>query len=219
MYAPDSTLPVGLIEQQRWSRATDTYGVKHQRKERPCEEKESYRWQQASERMAERLGEIQKRAITVCDREADIWHYLHYKVSHGQRFVVRAAQNRRLERSTRQALLTAGSPGNRGKSHAECDAKRRAGSPPGPDVHQLQRSQHKKSRQQRPGAPAHVCLFPGAGRGRCLLASADVRKSGECRRCATYRQPLRATLADRGIPQGVEKWWYMYGIAVNADPG
>ncbi len=219
MYAPDSTLPVGLIEQQRWSRATDTYGVKHQRKERPCEEKESYRWQQASERMAERLGEIQKRAITVCDREADIWHYLHYKVSHGQRFVVRAAQNRRLERSTRQALRTAGSPGNRGKSHAECDAKRRAGSPPGPDVHQLQRSQHKKSRQQRPGAPAHVCLFPGAGRGRCLLVSADVRKSGECRRCATYRQPLRATLADRGIPQGVEKWWYMYGIAANADPG
>ncbi|EDM9328809.1 IS4 family transposase, partial [Salmonella enterica subsp. enterica serovar Kentucky] len=97
MYAPDSALPVGLIEQQRWSRATDTYGVKHQRKERPYEEKESYRWQQASERMAERLGEIQKRVITVCDREADIWHYLHYKVSHGQRFVVRAAQNRRLE--------------------------------------------------------------------------------------------------------------------------
>ncbi len=83
MYAPDSALPVGLIEQQRWSRATDTYGVKHQRKERPYEEKESYRWQQASERMAERLGEIQKRVITVCDREADIWHYLHYKVSHG----------------------------------------------------------------------------------------------------------------------------------------
>ncbi|KJW56291.1 transposase, partial [Escherichia coli] len=42
-------------------------------------EKESYRWQQASERMAERLGEIQKQVITVCDREADIWHYLHYK--------------------------------------------------------------------------------------------------------------------------------------------
>lgn len=30
-------------------------------------------------------------------READIWYYLHYKVSHGQRFVVCAAQNRRLE--------------------------------------------------------------------------------------------------------------------------
>ena len=47
--------------------------------------------------MAERLGEIQKRVIPVCDREADIWYYLHYKVSLGQRFVVRAAQNHRLE--------------------------------------------------------------------------------------------------------------------------
>lgn len=47
--------------------------------------------------MDERLGERQKRVITVCELEADIWYYLHYKVSHGQRFVVHAAQNRRLE--------------------------------------------------------------------------------------------------------------------------
>lgn len=167
-------------------------------------------WQQASERMAEWLGEIPKRVITVCDREADIWHYLYYKVSHGQRGA--CCTESPAGRGTRQALRTAGSPGNRRKPHAECDAKRRAGSPSGPDVHQLQRSQHKKSRQQRPGAPAHVCLLPGAGRGRCLLASADVRKSGECRRCTTYCQPLRATLADRGIPQGVEKWWYMESL-------
>ncbi|STK46695.1 transposase of ISEc13 [Escherichia coli] len=65
--------------------------------------------------MAERLGEIQKRIITVCDREADIWHYLHYKVSHGQRFVVRAAQNRRQEEAPGklfewpEVLATAGS--------------------------------------------------------------------------------------------------------------
>ncbi|KAB3082856.1 IS4 family transposase, partial [Escherichia coli] len=32
MYAPDSALPVGLIEQQRRSRATDTCDVKHLRK-------------------------------------------------------------------------------------------------------------------------------------------------------------------------------------------
>lgn len=65
--------------------------------------------------MAERLGEIQKRVITVCDREADIWHYLHYKVSHGQRFVVRTAQNSRLEEAPGklfelpEVLATAGS--------------------------------------------------------------------------------------------------------------
>lgn len=39
MYAPDSALPVGFIEQQRWSRVTDTYGVKHQRKNVPVKKK------------------------------------------------------------------------------------------------------------------------------------------------------------------------------------
>lgn len=53
MYAPNSALPVGLIEQQRWSRTTDTYSVKHQRKERPYEEKESYRWQRFVGRAAQ----------------------------------------------------------------------------------------------------------------------------------------------------------------------
>ncbi|WP_338894037.1 hypothetical protein [Escherichia coli] len=104
MYAPDSALPVDLIEQQCWSRATDTYGVKHQRKERPCEEKESYRWQQASERMAERLGEIQKQVITVCDREADIWHYLHYKVSRGKPHAECDAKGGRAARQARMLI-------------------------------------------------------------------------------------------------------------------
>ena len=49
----------------------------------------------------------------------------------------------------------------------------------------------------------YVCCREQAEDGACwhLLTS---EKSGECRRCATYRQPLRATLVDRGIPQGVK---------------
>ncbi|MGM3169501.1 IS4 family transposase, partial [Dickeya chrysanthemi] len=78
LYAPGCAHMVGLIEQQRWSRESDGYGKKHQRKQRPYEEKESYKWQKASEHMAQRLGEIQSRVISVCDREADIWHYLDY---------------------------------------------------------------------------------------------------------------------------------------------
>lgn len=96
LYAPGSAHMVGLIEQQRWSRESDSYGKKHQRKQRPYEEKDSYKWQKASAHMVQRLGEIQPRVISVCDREADIWHYLDYKLSQGQRFVVRAAQNRLL---------------------------------------------------------------------------------------------------------------------------
>lgn len=96
LYVPGCAHMVGLIEQQRWSRESDSYGKKLQRKQRPYEEKESYKLQKASEHMAQRLGEIQSRVISVCDREADIWHYLDYKLSQGQRFVVRAAQNRLL---------------------------------------------------------------------------------------------------------------------------
>ncbi|CAM4504268.1 transposase [Escherichia coli] len=35
----------------------------------------------------------------------------------------------------------------------------------------------------------------------------------------TTNLKTRGLLADRGIPQGVKKWWYMCGIAANADPG
>lgn len=99
LYAPDRARMVGLIDQQRWTRNTTEYGKKHQRKERPYEEKESVKWQTSSGLMAQRLGDVQSNVISVCDREADIWQYLEYKVSQGQRFVVRAAQNRRLENS------------------------------------------------------------------------------------------------------------------------
>lgn len=96
LYAPDTARMVGLIDQQRWSRDTAEYGKKHDRKQRPYEDKESFKWQRSSQLMAQRLGDAQSRVISVCDREADIWHYLNYKVSQGQRFVVRAAQNRLL---------------------------------------------------------------------------------------------------------------------------
>lgn len=97
LYSPDTARVVGLIDQQRWSRDTADYGKKHLRKQKPYEEKESFKWQLASQLMSQRLGDVQSRVISVCDREADIWHYLNYKVCQGQRFVVRAAQNRRLE--------------------------------------------------------------------------------------------------------------------------
>lgn len=64
--------------------------------------------------------------------------------------MVRAAQNRRLEEAPSKLFELP-------------EVLATAGSPPSPDVNQLQRSQHKKSRQQRPGASVHVCLLPGAG--------------------------------------------------------
>lgn len=92
----DSEQTIGLIEQDYWSRPAAQRGKRHQRKERAYAEKESYKWQRTSERVASRLGQDMAKVITVCDREADVFEYLHYKHNRGERFIVRAAQNRRL---------------------------------------------------------------------------------------------------------------------------
>lgn len=86
---------VGLIEQERWRREPQARGQRHRRRERPYEDKESFKWQRASQRMAARLGETMARTLSVCDREADIYEYLKYKRQAGERFVVRAAWDRR----------------------------------------------------------------------------------------------------------------------------
>ena len=64
---------LGLIDQQRWIRDDDQRGKKHKRKQRPYEEKESFKWQQSSENIERRLGKQIDKTISVCDREADVF--------------------------------------------------------------------------------------------------------------------------------------------------
>jgi hypothetical protein len=85
---------LGLIEQRLWMRSDQAHGQKHERHRRAYEDKESYKWQAASERMSERLGPAQARTISVCDRESDVYEYLQYKHRQGQRYVVRARADR-----------------------------------------------------------------------------------------------------------------------------
>ena len=87
---------VGLIDQQRWVRDDEDRKKKNQCRQRPYEDKESFKWQQSSENIACRLGDQLAKTISVCDREADIFEYVQYKLDHNQRFVVRAAKNRLL---------------------------------------------------------------------------------------------------------------------------
>jgi hypothetical protein len=87
---------VGLIAQQHWCRDHASYGQKHARKQRAYEDKESYKWEQASVQMAKRLGPVIQRTISVCDRESDVYEYLLYKHREDQRFVVRAQVDRRI---------------------------------------------------------------------------------------------------------------------------
>ena len=87
---------VGLIEQSHWCRERKDHGKKHARKQRAYEDKESYKWEQASEHTAERLGAAMVRTISVCDRESDVYEYLDYKRRKEQRFVIRAKVDRRV---------------------------------------------------------------------------------------------------------------------------
>jgi hypothetical protein len=97
---------VGLIEQAQWRRAPKDYGKKHARKQRAYEDKESHKWEQASQRTAQRLGTTMARTISVCDRESDVYEYLDYKRRNAQRFVIRAKVDRRVGASDEHLFET-----------------------------------------------------------------------------------------------------------------
>jgi hypothetical protein len=92
----ETELTVGLVHQDRWRRdPKKRKGSKKWRK--PSDPKESEKWELASSCVAERLGDLMKRTISVCDREADIYQYVAWKKAHGQRFIVRSCNNRTIE--------------------------------------------------------------------------------------------------------------------------
>lgn len=84
---------IGLVHQQRWIRDPDKRrGSRVFRK--PTDAKESEKWQLASECMADRMGPQMSRVISVCDREADIYEYIAFKLDRGQRFIIRSCNDR-----------------------------------------------------------------------------------------------------------------------------
>lgn len=91
--------PLGLVDVQCWARNGEQFGKKHQRKQRPIEQKESGKWLQSYRRTAE----IQRQSpdtmlVSVGDREADIYELFHLALENpsGPKLLVRAEQNRLL---------------------------------------------------------------------------------------------------------------------------
>jgi hypothetical protein len=91
---------IGLIDQKIWCRNPEDRGKKDDNKERDYKKRESYKWENSSNNISNRMGELMSRVISVCDRESDIYEYLRYKLENNQRFIVRAAHNRRLEKQS-----------------------------------------------------------------------------------------------------------------------
>lgn len=88
---------LGLGGQKYWTREEPAKrGKAKERKNRAYEDKESIRWQETSELLAPQVGEDMSKIVSVADREADIYEYLHYKRTKQERFVVRVTQDRSL---------------------------------------------------------------------------------------------------------------------------
>lgn len=85
-------VPLGLIAQQVWVRHDEETGQRHQRHQRPFEEKESYKWVKGLPQ-----ADHTKRGqdyVVVCDAEAHIYEFLDEMVAQGLDFIVRAADAR-----------------------------------------------------------------------------------------------------------------------------
>jgi hypothetical protein len=97
LMAAETEKTLGLIAQERWCRDESSYGKSHDRKSIAYEEKESYKWEKNTLSMEKLLGDKLGEVISICDREADIYEYMQYKIINNQRFIVRAKHDRILE--------------------------------------------------------------------------------------------------------------------------
>ncbi len=97
MLDAQSEQTVGLVDQTYWLRKPSARGKAAQRREREYQDKESFKWEAASRRLSSRLGEKMQDVISVCDRESDIYQYLHYKQKNAQRFVLRSSWDRSID--------------------------------------------------------------------------------------------------------------------------
>jgi hypothetical protein len=97
-------VPLGVIHQQSWVRREEEYGKKHERRQRPIEDKESQKWLNslaATEKVQrESPGTL---LINVGDREADVYELFQEasRCDHRCHLLVRATQNRGVDHAER----------------------------------------------------------------------------------------------------------------------
>lgn len=93
--ASTAGVPLGLLDQQVWTRDHEAVGQRHGRKKRPIEEKESFKWLKGLRASLKGLP-AQVCVVTVADREADIFDFFLEAEKQKTQVLVRAAWNRRL---------------------------------------------------------------------------------------------------------------------------
>lgn len=90
-----SGVSLGLVAQKIWVRDFDERGKSSLRKKLPIEEKESYKWFEIMDLSLKGIPEGVM-AITVADREADIFEFFHKAKLEKRELLIRAIHNRRV---------------------------------------------------------------------------------------------------------------------------
>jgi hypothetical protein len=106
MVDAENAMTLGLIAQTLWSRDKQQRGKSRDRRHKSPEDKESGKWSEHARQMRQRLGAHMPQVISVSDRESDVFTYLWDKSAHGERFIVRAAQDRALRESDARLFET-----------------------------------------------------------------------------------------------------------------
>jgi hypothetical protein len=89
-------VPLGVLHQNAWVRDPDTFGTAKERRERPFEQKESYKWQEAVQGIQSALSQ-EVRALVIQDREADIFDFFVAQRQKRMGLLIRATHPRRIE--------------------------------------------------------------------------------------------------------------------------
>lgn len=88
-------IPLGLLDQQVWTRDPEETGKSKCPKRRSIEDKESAKWLQALDRSLQGVPD-HVTVVTVCDREADIYEFVSKAMIEKKPILIRAAHNRRV---------------------------------------------------------------------------------------------------------------------------
>lgn len=115
-------VPLGIIQQQVWSRDPETVGKRHSRRRKETRDKESQRWLTALQLTQERTPEGTI-GITMADREADIYDLLAAPRRPGANLLIRATHNRRVSHQARYLWEAIGQSPRRGEFAVELKRK------------------------------------------------------------------------------------------------
>jgi hypothetical protein len=97
--ATPSGVPLALLNQIIWSRGASELGKSARRKQKPFDQKESYKWYRGIESVNKLLGNETKK-IHIGDRDADIYELFFSEPAERSELLIRARHNRKLAKGS-----------------------------------------------------------------------------------------------------------------------